>query len=107
MDIWELDTPCLIIDLDILEENIKRMGDYCKEHSLNLRPHIKTHKIPAIAKMQVESGAVGITSAKVSEAEIMADAGIKDILIAYPVYGKQKLERLMCIAEKAEVSVAA
>ena len=106
MDMWELDTPCLIIDLEVLEKNIKRMGDYCKEHNLNLRPHIKTHKIPAIAKMQVESGAVGITSAKVSEAEIMADAGIKDIMIAYPVYGKQKLERLMKIAEKAEVSVA-
>ncbi|MFC1563228.1 alanine racemase, partial [candidate division KSB1 bacterium] len=73
---------------------------------LNLRPHIKTHKVPAIAKMQIESGAVGITSAKVSEAEIMADAGIKDILIAYPIYGERKLKRLMNLAEKVEITVA-
>ncbi len=106
MDMWELDTPCLIVNLDILEKNIKKMGEYCNEHNINLRPHIKTHKIPAIAKMQIESGAVGISSAKVSEAEIMADAGMKDILIAYPVYGEEKLKKLMNIAEKAKVAVS-
>lgn len=106
MDMWELDTPCLLIDLDVLEKNIEKMGDYCKKHSINLRPHIKTHKIPEIAKMQLKSGAVGISSAKVSEAQVMADAGMNDILIAYPVYGEQKLKELMNIAEKAKITVA-
>ncbi len=106
MDMWKLDTPCLVIDIDILVQNIKRMGDYCKNVNINLRPHIKTHKIPEIAKMQIESGAVGITSAKVSEAEVMSDAGIKDILIAYPVFGEQKLKKLMNLTEKAKVTVA-
>ena len=106
MNIFELDTPCLVIDIDILKKNIKRMGDYCKNANINLRPHIKTHKIPEIAKMQIESGAVGITSAKVSEAEVMSDAGITDILIAYPVFGEQKLKKLMNLTEKTKITVA-
>ena len=106
MEIWELDTPSLVIDLDIMENNISRMAGYCKEHNLNLRPHIKTHKIPEIAHLQIKAGAVGITSAKVSEALIMTNAGIKDILIAYPVFGEEKLKTLMKITEKAKVSVA-
>ena len=106
MEIWDLDTPSLVVDLDILENNINRMASYCKAHNLALRPHIKTHKVPEIAKMQIEAGAAGITCAKVTEAAVMADAGIDDILIAYPVFGEEKLKNLMLLAEKAKISVA-
>ena len=106
MDLFELDTPCLTIDLDILERNIKRMGDYCKEKNISLRPHIKTHKIPEIAKMQIASGAVGITSAKVTEAEVMVNAGLKNVMIAYPVFGEEKLNHLMQLTEKADISIS-
>lgn len=106
MELWELDTPCLIINLDKFEKNIKRMSRYCKENKINLRPHIKTHKVPEIAKMQVESGAIGITSAKVTEADVMVNAGLKDILIAYPVYGEPKLNKLINLAESTNITVA-
>ncbi|MFC1558916.1 alanine racemase [candidate division KSB1 bacterium] len=106
MEIWDLDTPSLVVDLDILENNINRMASYCKIHNLALRPHIKTHKVPEIAKMQIEAGAAGITCAKVTEAAVMAEAGIDDILIAYPIIGEEKVKNLMLLAEKAKISVA-
>jgi D-serine deaminase-like pyridoxal phosphate-dependent protein len=94
----ELSTPALTIDLDILEDNLNRMAHYCKEHGLGLRPHTKTHKTPELARMQVDRGAVGLTVAKVGEAEVMADAGLDDILVAYPVWGVEKLRRLAKLA---------
>jgi len=106
MLISELDTPAVIVDLDIMDRNLSRMGDYCREHQLLLRPHTKTHKIPELAKRQVASGATGITVAKISEAEVMLDAGIDDILIAYPIVGPTKTARLARLAEQARITVS-
>ena len=89
MDIYDLDTPSLIVDLDLMERNIKEMADWCRAHNINLRPHMKPIKVPAIAHMLLEAGAKGICCQKLGEAEVMAQAGIKDILIPYPIVGKQ------------------
>lgn len=102
----EIDTPAVVIDLDVMERNLARMGDYCLAHGIALRPHSKTHKMPEIARRQIESGAVGITVAKLGEAEVMADGGIQDLLIAYPIIGPEKTRRLGDLAERARVTVA-
>src|SRR5512141_2903300 len=78
MHIDELETPVPVVDIDCMEANIARLQAYLDEHKIANRPHIKTHKIPAIAKMQMDAGAIGITCQKVSEAEVMADAGFED-----------------------------
>jgi D-serine deaminase-like pyridoxal phosphate-dependent protein len=106
MDIRELDTPVVTIDLDILERNLRRMGQYCLQRGIRLRPHIKTHKIPRLALRQLESGASGITVAKLGEAEVMAEAGIEDILIAYPIIGDAKTKRLAGLAEKIRITLS-
>ena len=106
MRMEELDTPALIVDLDILERNIAQMADFFAERHAALRPHIKTHKTPAIAHMQLKAGAIGITCAKVGEAEIIAEAGIRDILIANQVVGQVKIDRLTDLARHADVMVA-
>ena len=106
MDIYDLDTPSLIVDLDLMERNIKEMADWCRAHNINLRPHMKPIKVPAIAHMLLEAGAKGICCQKLGEAEVMAQAGIKDILIPYPIVGKQKLERLTRLAKQCKLTVA-
>ncbi|MES2391626.1 MAG: alanine racemase, partial [Acidobacteriota bacterium] len=100
MTIDELETPALCVDLDKLENNLARMGRYAKQHGLKLRPHAKTHKTPEIARMQLQSGAYGVTVAKSTEAAVMAEGGIDHLLLAYPAYGAQKLQRLTEIARK-------
>ncbi|MCR5177002.1 MAG: alanine racemase [Anaerovibrio sp.] len=94
----ELDTPALLIDRDRLEANLKEMQAYADEHHVKLRPHTKTHKMPDIAKLQLEHGACGIAVAKVGEAEEMAAQGIKNIFIANEIVGKNKLERICKLA---------
>jgi len=106
MHVSEIDTPALVVDLDILERNLRRVADYTKEHDLRLRPHTKTHKSTRIGKRQLESGAVGLTVAKVSEAEVMLGAEPADLLVAYPIIGRTKLERLMEVARRTRVTVA-
>jgi len=106
MKITDLDTPALVVDLDILETNLREMAAYCASHGLSLRPHTKTHKIPAIARMQVRSGARGITVAKLGEAELMAREGFDDILVAYPIVGASKLARLVELAKKIRVTIS-
>lgn len=91
----QLDTPTLLLDLDKLKTNLKRISSFAEENERQLRPHIKTHKSINIAQLQLENGAIGITTAKIEEAEIMASAGIHDILIAYPISSPQKIERLI------------
>jgi len=84
----ELDTPSLLVDLDVVEKNIQKMAEYCKARGINLRPHAKIYKAaPVFAWKQIQAGAVGITVAKLSEAEVLAGGGIKDILIANQVVG--------------------
>jgi len=107
MRIDELETPVPVVDIDRLEANISRLQAYLDEHGIANRPHIKTHKIPEIAQMQMDAGAVGITCQKVSEAAVMADAGFTDIFIPYNIIGDSKLNRLIALAKKATVSVTA
>ena len=107
MHLDDLETPVPVVDIDRLEANIARLQAYLDSHGIANRPHIKTHKIPEIAQMQMDAGAIGITCQKVSEAEVMANAGFKDIFIPYNVLGESKLNRLMALAKKATVSVTA
>lgn len=90
-----VETPAVIIDIEKVKKNINTMAREAKAHNCSVRPHIKTHKIPELAKLQLHHGASGITCAKISEAEVMADAGIKDIFIAYPVIGESKVRRVL------------
>jgi len=105
MHIDQLQTPAAIVDLDRLAANINRFQTYLDEHHIAGRPHIKTHKIPEIAHMQVDAGAVGITCQKLGEAEVMARSGIKDIFLPYNLLGAAKLERLMHLARRVRISV--
>lgn len=102
-----IETPAVIVDLDIVEANVRRFQAYCSEHGLRLRPHIKTHKIPEFAALQVAAGAVGINCQKISEAEVMADAGLTDILITFNILGAAKLERLRRLAGRCTLTVTA
>ncbi|MEV6039533.1 alanine racemase [Nonomuraea sp. NPDC052116] len=102
----ELDTPALVIDLDAVRANIMEMAESAAKHGVRLRPHIKTHKMPELARMQLDAGAGGITCAKLGEAEVMADAGIDDILLAFPVWGEPKLRRLAALRERARIRVS-
>jgi len=102
----ELDTPVAIIDLDVMEKNISEMAEIAKKSGIQLRPHIKTHKVPEIASMQIKAGARGITCAKLGEAEVMVDSiGIDDVFIANLIVGSQKIDRLLKLSEKAKVIV--
>ncbi len=104
---WDLDTPALLIDLPAMERNIARMAAFFADKKAKLRPHAKTHKCPTISHMQLEAGnAVGITCAKLGEAEVLAAAGIKDILIANQIVGQQKIARLVGLAHYTDVMVA-
>lgn len=102
MNALDLDTPALYIDLDVLERNIAHMQAQCRAWGVALRPHVKTHKIPEIAQMQLDAGAIGITVAKVGEAEVLPG---DDVLIAYPVL-KPKLTRVKALATTRAVKVA-
>ncbi len=92
-------TPYIILDEKILINNIRKMSELAKINKINLRPHIKTHKIPHIAKLQLAEGAIGITVAKISEAKVMASFGINDIFIAYPIVNEAKAEEV-CVLNK-------
>jgi D-serine deaminase-like pyridoxal phosphate-dependent protein len=106
MHISELDTPALVVDLDIMERNLRRVADYARSHGLRLRPHTKTHKSTRIGRRQLDEGAAGLTVAKVSEAEVMLGAQPSDLLVAFPIVGRPKLERLTDVARKTNVTVA-
>lgn len=106
MKIHDLDTPALLIDVEKMERNIVRMAEYCRGHNLKLRPHTKTHKLPELARMQVNYGARGITVAKPGEAEVMAEGNLNDILVAYPVVGREKSSRLAALARTRAITVS-
>jgi D-serine deaminase-like pyridoxal phosphate-dependent protein len=105
--IADLDTPALLVDLPRLRRNIGAMQALADGCGVALRPHTKTHKSPAIARMQVEAGARGVTVAKVGEAEVMVEAGFDDLFIAYPVVGELKYRRMSRLLARARVGVAA
>ncbi len=106
MPIDEIDTPVLLVDLDDLEFNINKLSTHFLQAGKHLRPHTKSHKTPAIAHLQLQAGAIGVTCAKLGEAEVMADAGIQDILIANEVVGRHKIPRLMELARRCDIMVA-
>jgi D-serine deaminase-like pyridoxal phosphate-dependent protein len=103
----EYGTPCAVIDMDKVERNIARVQAQCDSAGVANRPHIKTHKSPVLARAQIAAGAHGITCQKIGEAEIMADAGIGNILISYNLIGEEKMARLGAVQAKADVTVAA
>ncbi|ABE39487.1 alanine racemase-like [Rhodopseudomonas palustris BisB5] len=103
----DIGTPALVIDMDRVERNIARVQALCDAAGVANRPHIKTHKSPLLAQMQIAAGARGITCQKIGEAEVMADAGIDDILISYNLIGEEKMARLGALHARAEMVVAA
>ena len=99
----DLDTPAVTIDLDVMDANIRRVQALLDGHGVGNRPHIKTHKIPAIGKLQMAAGAMGITCQKLGEVEVFADAGVADdVLLTYNVLGRPKLERLIAQARRVK-----
>ena len=103
----QIETPCVVIDVEQVGRNIDRAQLYLDRHKIKSRPHIKTHKLPLFAHQQIAAGAVGITCQKLGEAEVMADAGISDILITYNIVGEVKLDRLFQLAKRCQLSVVA
>src|SRR5690606_15158039 len=100
-----LDTPALCIDLDAFEANIAKMSALCREHGVQWRTHSKAHKSPQIAQKLVEAGAIGVTCAKLSEAEVMGVGGINDILVANQIAGPVKMRRLVSAARQCDLIV--
>ncbi|MBI91837.1 MAG: alanine racemase [Gemmatimonadaceae bacterium] len=109
MNVKELDTPSLCVDIDVLDRNITNLQSACDELDIPLRVHTKTHKTPAIAQRQLAAGAIGIVAQKLGEAEPMAAAGIPDILVPYNIVGAAKLSRLVQLvgSEQTQLTVAA
>lgn len=105
-DLYHLDTPALWVDLDLMEHNIRTLAAYFKQAGVNWRPHTKAMKIPALAHKLIAAGAIGITCAKLGEAEVMAAGGIDDILVANQVVGELKVARLVNLRRQADVMVA-
>src|SRR5512146_1315180 len=105
MPLAEVDTPCLILDLDAFERNLRRLNESLVGRSVMVRPHAKSHKCPEIARRQVALGAVGVCCQKVSEAAVFVAAGIEDVLVTNEVVGDAKLRRLAELARRARVGV--
>src|SRR5947207_7315098 len=103
----EYGTPAVVIDLDRVESNIRRLQQACDAAGVANRPHIKTHKSPVLARLQRDAGASGITCQKLGEAEVMAEAGLDDILISYNLIGEEKMARLGALQARAHMTVAA
>src|SRR5690242_20516979 len=102
----ELDTPALLLDADALRHNLDRMAGFFAKRPAKLRPHFKSHKCATLARLQLDAGAVGMTCAKLGEAEALADAGIKNILIANQIVGPVKIARLIELRKRANQIVA-
>ncbi|HVS63263.1 MAG TPA: DSD1 family PLP-dependent enzyme [Thermoanaerobaculia bacterium] len=96
----ELQTPALVLDLETFERNLARMVEHAQRHGIGLRPHAKTHRCPIVARRQLELGAVGVCAAKVSEAEVLADAGIDEVLVTSPVVTVEKIRRVVALAAR-------
>lgn len=103
----DLETPCVVIDLERVEANLRRAQDHADANGYRLRPHAKTHKLPRFARRQVELGAHGITVQKLGEAEVMAAAGITDIFVPYNIIGEKKLGRLKALNDRIRIAVTA
>ncbi|CEK09744.1 DSD1 family PLP-dependent enzyme [Legionella hackeliae] len=102
---FQLDTPCLVIDREKLHHNLKRMQQHGLQYGINIRPHCKTHKCTALAKLQLEYGAIGISAAKISEAEGLINQGIQGVLVTSPVVTPYKITRLLNCFKQAPDSL--
>ena len=102
----ELDTPCIIIDLDVAESNIAKLQTAANEMGVDVRPHSKTNKSPYWVRKQLDAGAIGVCCAKVGEAEVMVEAGVPEVMIPNQVIGKRKIARLVALARSAKIIVA-
>ncbi len=100
-----LNTPCLVIDIERLRRNIERAAAFCKQSSIALRPHAKTHKCAHIAQLQIDAGATGVCVATIGEAEAMADAGIRDILVTSAITQQSKIERAAALAKSVRLTL--
>jgi D-serine deaminase-like pyridoxal phosphate-dependent protein len=100
----EFPTPAVIVDLNIVEKNIREMIQNNLKYGINHRPHIKSHRSSMLAKMQIENGAIGVTCAKLGEAEVMAEKGINNILVAYPLIGEDKWNRCANLSKKCKLT---
>ncbi len=107
MQMKDIDTPAVLIDMDRAEANMARAQDYADNHGLPLRPHVKTHRLPMFATAQIALGAHGITCQKLGEAEVMAAAGLRDILVTFNIIGAAKLERLAALHAAIRIAVVA
>lgn len=105
--IRKLETPVVLVDLDKAEANLRNAQEAADKAGIKLRPHIKTHKLPMFAKRQVELGAVGITVQKLGEAEVMADAGLTDLLLTFNIVGEKKRARLKALHDRVTIRVVA
>lgn len=101
-----IETPALVVEMAVVHHNLSAMAQAVAAAGCSLRPHIKTHKIPELAQLQLRYGACGITCAKVSEAEVMADGGLLDIFIAYPLVGEFRIARAAALARRARLILA-
>ena len=101
----ELETPALVIDMDVAESNIERLQQWGRDNNMDIRPHSKTPKTPLFARKQIEAGAIGVCCAKVGEAEVLVDSGVDDILITSEIVGASKIARLAAIAGRAKITV--
>lgn len=113
MLVAELDTPAFVVDLDVLEQNVRSMADHTRQFGVALRPHAKTHKTVEVARMQLAAGAIGLTLAKLGEVEALLDGAadgeplpLQDVLLAFPIVGQEKLGRLLDLAERVRVTVS-
>ena len=106
INIKEIDTPSIIVDLDIAENNINKMQKFANENNVSMRPHSKTNKSPYWAKKQIKAGAIGICCAKLGEAEVMAENGIPEILIPNQIVGAKKINRLIQASKKSKIIIA-
>ena len=102
----ELPTPALLLDLDRFERNLQKMAAHVKAVGKKIRPHAKTHKCPEIARRQIAAGALGVCVAKVGEAEVMAAAGVRNLLITTEVVGEEKIGRLLKVLDKSPETLA-
>src|SRR5262249_35144240 len=99
--VTELDTPAVTVRLDIVERNLRRAHEHLARHGLAHRPHVKTHKIPALGRLQIAARAVGITGQKLGEVEVFTEAGVADdVLITYNLIGRAKIERLLALSRR-------
>ncbi|MEM4245981.1 MAG: alanine racemase, partial [Candidatus Bathyarchaeia archaeon] len=101
----EMDTPALLIDLDVMERNLSRMADFFRGAKAGLRAHTKVHRCPVLAHRQVKAGAKGICCQKVGEAEVMAEAGIGDIIVTNQIVTPLKIRRLLALAGLSRITV--